>query len=105
MSESEIEPSGSRDDGDTSKREKKMSALVDKKLAIMNDKQWRFKVGDNSVEVREQVDRVVKVVLVAKDILTAVGNLDPIHAGLPLAGVCVLLSVGNMELSNLGNSS
>jgi hypothetical protein len=70
-----------------------MSQLVSEKLEIMNRKQWRFEVGGKSVEVREQVDRVVKVVLVARDLLNATASLDPVHAGLPLGGVCVLLSV------------
>lgn len=34
-----------------------MSSLDDKKLAIMNERQWRLLVGENSVGVKEQVDR------------------------------------------------
>ena len=45
------------------------------------------------MEVREQVDRIVKLVLVAKDFASAAASLDPIHAGLPWAGVCMLLPV------------
>jgi hypothetical protein len=73
-----------------------MSAFVDKKLAIMNKEQWRFKVGGKSVEVREQFDRIVKVVLVAKDFISFMG---PIHAGLPWAGVCILLNVTLLPLN------
>jgi N-terminal domain of NWD NACHT-NTPase len=93
MSEPEIESTASLDNADASKREKQMSALVDKKLAIMNKEQWRFKVGGKSVEVREQVDRIVKVVLVAKDFISSAAIIDLIHAGLPWAGVCMLLDV------------
>lgn len=100
MSEPEIESTISLDHEDTSKREKRVSALVDKKLAVMNKEQWRFKVGDKSVEVREQVDRIVKVVLVAKDFISSVASIDPIHAGLPWAGVCMLLPVRNLQLQN-----
>lgn len=98
MSEPETEPTASLGDEDTSEREKRMSALVDKKLAAMNKEQWRFKVGDKSVEVREQVDRIVKVVLVAKDFISSVAIIDPIHVGLPWAGVCMLLPVRNLQL-------
>jgi hypothetical protein len=100
MSEPEIESVISLDHEDTSKREKRVSALVDKKLAAMNKEQWRFKIGDKSVEVREQVDRIVKVVLVAKDFISSVASIDPIHAGLPWAGVCMLLPVRNLRLQH-----
>ena len=97
MAEPEIEPMTCLNDGDTSKREKQMSALVNKKLAFMNEKQWRIKVCGRSVEVREQVDRIVKIVLVAKDFVSSVASMDPIHAGLPWAGVCLLLPVSDLS--------
>jgi hypothetical protein len=95
--EPEIEPTSLRN-GYTAKREQQMSALVDKKLAAMNERQWRVRACGRSVEVREQVDRVVKVVLVAKDFISSVAIIDPIHAGLPWAGVCVLLPVSDLKL-------
>ena len=98
MSEPEIDPTTSLDDGDTSKREKQMSALVDKKLEAMNKKQWRVRMCSRSVQIREQVDRIVKVVLVAKDFISSAASMDPLHAGLPWAGVCMLLPVSDLEL-------
>lgn len=98
MSSPETSPTWNLGDGDPSKREKQMSALVDEKLAAMNDKRWRIKMCGRSVEIREQVDRVVKVVLVAKDFITPFANLDPVHAGLPWAGVCMLLPVNDLKL-------
>lgn len=74
-----------------------MSALVEKKLAIMNDKQWRIKVCGRSVVMREQVDKIVKIVLVAKDFISTAASLDPVHAGLPWAGVCILLPVSYVK--------
>lgn len=84
-------------DKDPLKREKQMSTLVEEKLAIMNDNRWRIEMCGRSVEIREQVDRVVKVILVAKDFITPFANLDPVHAGLPWAGVCMLLQVKNLR--------
>lgn len=89
IAEAEIEII-SLDDVNLSKREKQMSALVTKKLEIMNKKQWRFNIGDKSVEIREQIDRIVKVVLVTKDLVSAVASMDSVHAGLPWAGICTL---------------
>ncbi|KAI9878100.1 MAG: hypothetical protein M1830_001892 [Pleopsidium flavum] len=87
MSEPEIERTTSLEDGHPAKREKQMSGLVDKKLAAMKEEQWKIKIGAKSIEVRQQVDRIVKVVLVGKDFITSVAHIDPIHAGLPWAGL------------------
>ncbi|KAI9877712.1 MAG: hypothetical protein M1830_003024 [Pleopsidium flavum] len=87
MSEPEIERITSLEDGHPAKREKQMSGLVDKKLAAMKEEQWKIKIGGKSIEVRQQVDRIVKVVLVGKDFITSVAHIDPIHAGLPWAGL------------------
>lgn len=95
VSEPEIESTSTLADGDTSKREKQMSALVAKKLESMETEQWKLRIGGKSVEVRQQVDRIVKVVLVAKDFVTSAASMDPIHAGLPWAGVCMLLPVSD----------
>lgn len=98
MSKPEIEPTLSMGNKDPSEREKQMSALVDEKLAVMNERQWRFRVCGRSVEVREQVDRIFKVVLVVKDFVSSAASMDPIHAGLPWAGVCMLLPVSDLKL-------
>lgn len=85
-------------DGDPLRREKQMSELVAKKLATMTATQWRISVRGKSIEVREQFDRIINVVLVAKEFITAVARIDPIHAGLPWAGVLVLLPVSDLTL-------
>ncbi|MCJ1229232.1 hypothetical protein MMC12_005897 [Toensbergia leucococca] len=87
-------------DGNPVTREKQMSNLVSKKLMVMNKEQWRFQIGNESVEIRQQVDRIVKVVLVAKDFISSVASLDPIHAGLPWTGVCLLLPVSSQAFSS-----
>lgn len=99
MAESEVETN--LHNGDASKREKQMSAFVAKKLDAMNKEQWRFTIGDMSVDVREQVDRIVKIVLVAKEFISPVASVDPIHAGLPWAGVCILLPVSDPDFLDL----
>lgn len=91
--ESKVEPGIWVDDGDASRRQKQMSTLVDKQLADMDRKEWRIKVGEKSVNLRDQVDRIVKVVVVVKDLMSFAASLDPVHAGLPCAGVCLLLQV------------
>jgi len=55
-------------------------------------------VCERSVKVRKQVNRIVKVMLVAKDFVSSVANMDLVHAGLPWAEVCMLLPVSDLEL-------
>ncbi|KAK3175848.1 hypothetical protein OEA41_007170 [Lepraria neglecta] len=68
-----------------------MSALVTKKLAAMNSRQWRINLGRKSIEIRREVDRILKIVAVAKGFGTSLTSIDPVDAGIPWAGVCVLL--------------
>ncbi len=44
------------------------------------------------------MNRIVKVMLVAKDFVSSVANMDLVHAGLPWAEVCMLLPVSDLEL-------
>ena len=75
-------------------REKQMAALVDKKLDIVEKARWRFQLGQTTVEVKAQVDRIAKAVLFAKDFVTSAASTDP-HAALAWAGVSVLLPVSS----------
>ena len=70
-----------------------LSELIERKLARMKDRQWRLPLGKTSIEVRKQIDRILQIVLVAKDLGSSLASMDPIHAGIPWAGVCVLLPV------------
>ena len=77
--------------------EKQMLALVTKQLAAMNSRQWRISLGRKSIEIRHEVDRILKIVTVAKEFGTSLASIDPVHAGIPWAGVCVLLPVIQCE--------
>ncbi len=71
----------------------RMSSILSRNLNEMASRQWAIKWRGKSIMVRDQVDRIFKVVQIAKDFGSAAAGLDPIHAGLPWAGVCVLLQV------------
>ncbi|KAJ5174127.1 uncharacterized protein N7482_000004 [Penicillium canariense] len=72
-------------------RQQRLSLLVNEKIKQMNNRKWRFKIGQKDVKVREMVDQIVKIMMIAKDCVSAAANLDPVHVGLPWAGICVLL--------------
>lgn len=90
LSESQL-ASSEELDKDPLKREKQMSGLVAKRLETMTKEQWRFPLLGRSVNVREQFDRIVKILLVARNFASAAASIDAVHAGLPWAGVCILL--------------
>jgi len=73
-------------------KQKHLSALVAEQLQIMDNERWNFHVGNETVEVKAQFDRVVKFVLFAKDFVSSAVSSDP-HAALAWTGVCVLLPV------------
>lgn len=73
-------------------KQKQLSALVSKKLQAVEDARWKFNVRDETVEVKPQVDRVVKAVLLAKEYISSAASSEP-HAALAWTGVCLLLPV------------
>jgi hypothetical protein len=60
----------------------------------LESKRWKISAGSREVVLRDQFDRLVKAITLFKDIGNAAGGIDPLHAGLPLAGFCVLMQVG-----------
>ena len=70
-----------------------MSDVVADSLKALESKQWKPKFRGKSVDVRGVLDEILKLIQVAMPVASAAGSLDPVHAGLPLAGVGVLLNV------------
>ena len=62
----------------------------------LESKRWKISVGSRKVVLRDHFDRLVKAITFIKEISNAIGNVDPVHAGLPLAGFCVLFSVSSI---------
>ena len=74
----------------TSERERAMSALVERKVKAVEDARWKFQLGERTVEMKTQVDRIVKTILFAKDFVSSAVSAEP-HTALAWAGVCMLL--------------
>lgn len=68
-------------------------AVLENRVNAMRSKQWKFTIGKKTIKVRDQVDKIIKMVQLFKDAGAAAAQADPIHAGLPWAGVCLLLPV------------
>ena len=80
------------DDSAADIQEQFQAALVLKRKQVLQ-KQWRLQWGNKSIKVRTQIDRIVKVIGAFKEAGSVASNADPLHAGLPWAGICFLLAV------------
>lgn len=76
--------------------QEKLSIAVATKKSAMIDKEWMIRFKNQKIKIREQIHRIVKVVQTAQALGSAVASLDPLHAGLPWAGVCVILTVRSL---------
>jgi len=68
-------------------------AAAKQKQEDCNAKRWTFAFAGRTVTLREEADKVVHWLNRFKDVGDIAVNADPIHAGLPWAGVRLLLEV------------
>lgn len=67
------------------------------KQAICQSKRWTFTFRGHTVVLRDKADNVVKWLDRFKKIGDVASNADPVHFGLPWAGIRVLLEVSLTE--------
>jgi hypothetical protein len=58
------------------------------------EKRWKFTVAGREFVLKEEADKVIHWLNKFKDVGDLAANADPIHAGLPWAGIRLLLEVG-----------
>jgi len=68
-------------------------AAATKKREEWENNRWTFTIGRYIVAPRYELDKVIGVLDRIKAIGDAAASLDPVHAGLPWAGVRLLLEV------------
>ena len=66
---------------------------VEQKKAQLKQKRWKVTFAGKEVIIREQLNKIIKAVQVSKDLGSAIAGLDPLHAGLPWAGICFLMQI------------
>ena len=84
------------DDSAADIQEQIQAVLVLKRKQVLQ-KQWRLQWCNKPIKVRTQIDRIVKVIGAFKEAGSVASNVDPLHAGLPWAGICFLLAVSTLE--------
>ena len=73
-------------------RHEQLSAVITRRLDDIEKDQKGFTMAGRRILVQEQMDKLVQMVLFAKDFVSSAVNAEP-HAALAWAGVCVLLPV------------
>ena len=66
---------------------------VQDKQQLCEGKRWTFIFGGNTIRLRDEADRVMQWLDRFKQVGDIAVNADPIHAGLPWAGIRLLLEV------------
>jgi hypothetical protein len=81
--------------------EQAMKDIAKSKLDEMLQKEWVLQwKGREVFKVREQVTRFVKFTQSFSGLISQAASLDPTHAGMAWAGVCILLPVRQRTLSH-----
>jgi hypothetical protein len=75
-------------------RQVRVADLIQEQLVVAENHKWRLHLGDKSVEVRTQVEKLVKVVVLVKDVVALAVHMTP-YGALAWAGVCILLPVSD----------
>ena len=70
-----------------------MVNIIQKQKRTMEERQWAlpFRVRGREIKIRDQLDTVLKVLQMFKDFGSVLSNLDPVHVGIPWAGVNIIL--------------
>lgn len=64
-----------------------------KKQEECKSKKWTFSVGKRDVSLQDVAGKVISFLDGIKDVGDIIASVDPIHAGLPWAGIRLLLEV------------
>ncbi|KAI9857093.1 MAG: hypothetical protein M1824_005018 [Vezdaea acicularis] len=60
-------------------------------------KQWRIGLAGKEIVVRDQLEKLLKAVKIFKDLASVAAGLDPTHAAIPWAGVCLIMQLSTND--------
>jgi hypothetical protein len=74
----------------------RMWYVAQMQFRIWNNKQWKIRLpftDKKTIAVRDLAPKIAKVFQSVTTLGSVAASVDPIHAGIPFAGICVLLQV------------
>ena len=66
---------------------------TEKSKARLEERRWKLIFGEKEIVLYSQFNKIIKFVQAFKDVTTSAAGLDPVHAGLPLAGLFLLMQL------------
>lgn len=82
--------------------EQAVDAAKEKQRCCLEER-WRFTLAGQEFILKEKADKIVKWLNRFKDVGDVAAAADPVHAGLPWAGIRLLLGVRILSPSKLTN--
>ena len=64
---------------------------TEKSKARLEERRWKLILAEKEILLYNQFNKIIKFVQAFKDVTTSAAGLDPVHAGLPLAGLFLLM--------------
>ncbi|KAM0720711.1 hypothetical protein Q7P37_004848 [Cladosporium fusiforme] len=74
---------------------------AERKKQLCVSKRWTLSMGSRAISSKEKADKVIAFIDKFKKFGATVASADPIHAGIPWAGVCMILEVAVSEKQQL----
>lgn len=71
----------------------RLLAEVELSRARLVERRWKLNIAGKEIVLRDQLDKIVKAIQAFKDAGNAAVNVDPIHAGLPWAGILLVMQL------------
>jgi WD40 repeat protein len=66
---------------------------AEEKKRLCIEKRWKMTIGTKTIVLRDKADLVISLANKFKHVGSVAVGADPVHAGLPWAGVCLLLQI------------
>lgn len=76
-----------------------ISSTVSTRVERLKTRQWHYKWRGKPKKIRDQFQRVLQILTAVNGLMSTAANVDPLHIGLPLAGISVILNVSENDPS------
>ena len=70
---------------------------TEKRKSQLLQKRWKINFAGKEITLHDKLSKICKSVQGFKDMGSQVAGLDPLHAGLPWAGLCLLMQIALSE--------
>lgn len=80
-----------------------VDSVLSARLQKMKSRQWSYKWRGRPKKFRDQFRRVLETLIALTELPAAATSVDPVHLGLPVAGISIILNVSQF-ITSKGNA-